>query len=402
MANQDPSHKSLDSVLTSSLAMSQCVRARMLLYYPGASFNLQIGIAAYRLFSILNSLSGNNQRAFADRILGKEGLMPGKQIGDLANALRLVAENGLDVTSKISCRLAHPRAVTIALMGDVGALFTDTGATTGVTRSPNDTDKLRLDLREILSEQGLSPPTLDVIRRVKDTGGTKKVGPSKSKERTREENKPKRTGIHDYGATADEWMRIPESIRIGSASWQLALISSDFVRLSREPLVGHMSASPSEILQCWDMLCGWEGDKQYTKPSIKKTQLNNGRFRFGIEHSDARHARAAGAVAMLQGVGFHSSLECLEGILFYLGQDISVWYNPWKKEEPKSNRPDVGYNNTREIDGNPVLDASLIFAHGAATDLIGELLLGEANQNQTQLLQAACKQATRDFRWGLE
>jgi hypothetical protein len=386
MLKINPSTKVLSNDVTSNLAVSQCVAARMLLYYPGKNLRLQLAVAAFQLFHILNSLAGDDKKAFSDRLLGKEGLMPGKQIKDLSDALHSVAEDGLDSDFPARPALGHSRAVVLTLMGDIGALYTDTGATTGTVSAKPAKDKLRKNMGEILDQRGLSLASKDDLGRIAKTGGTKKVGPGKSLERGREEIWPNRSGIHDRGGVADNWMKIGKQDRIGSALWQLAVISSDLVNMSTEPIVGHMSASPSEILFCWDMLCGWESSKQYTKPNIE-TDKNKRLF---IVNSEARHARAAGACAMLQGVGFHSSLECLEGTLFYLGQDISEYYNPWANGNTQ-NLPNVGYNNTRVLEGATVLDAALLFTHGAATDLICELLFDEMDQEKTAFWRGAFK-----------
>lgn len=64
-----------------------------------------------------------------------------------------------------------------------------------------------------------------------------------------------------------------------------------------------------------------------------------------------RYARAAGASAFLVGLGYHSAVEVLEGILVYTGQSI----------------------RTQGTLSSLQRDSAHLFGHGAATDLMTEL-----------------------------
>lgn len=120
-----------------------------------------------------------------------------------------------------------------------------------------------------------------------------------------------------------------------------------------------MSGSPAEILQTWDMLCGLTGEEQYVG-ALTRSSARQEREKFFHPMSDftsveqaQRYARAAGASAFLVGLGYHSTVEVLEGILVYTGQNI----------------------RTEGTLSQSQRDAAHLFGHGAATDLITELFI---------------------------
>ena len=90
---------------------------------------------------------------------------------------------------------------------------------------------------------------------------------------------------------------------------------------------------------------------------------------------------------MLIGVGFHSALECLQGTLYYLGQNVSEFYEQLAKEK------------ARKSQGIPVKDAVLLFAHGAATDLLFEIFMDETDSSSRSRYRAPESVARRNS-WG--
>lgn len=305
----DPSLRSNEDGSTRELALSQTMNARNMLYHPGEVLKDELRTAAGTLALFYRQRNAEERIAMGARLFGSEGLLPKQGPDDLQRALdRVGAKNGS----------ATDRAVVIALMGDIGALFASTGATTGVEgRTPEQSAALRTLIMRMfnVSEN-------DVLR-VQRTGGSEAVGPRKAAERSRPDpqNKPPRTGIHDLGDQADELLKIPLDQRLPHSSWAVAHLAFDRVADTEEPLVGHMSGSPAEILQVWDMLRGVESSRQFFLPEGKTVHD------LPPEERDARLARAAGASGFLVALGYHSAVEVIEGTLLYTGQRIGdlVW-----------------------------------------------------------------------------
>lgn len=340
---------------TQALALQQTMDARAALYHPGPALRQEIGLAAGTLKTLIGKLDEPLQAALGGRILGSEGLLPNEKPAALLATLERVAGG---THSEPGSASAKDRAVVIALMGDIGALYADTGATTGVEgRSMEQAASLRTQLGAEMKKMGLVPTDDAIVKRVQDVGGSGAVGPTKKQERTRPENdRPPRTGIHNLGHQADEQLGIPADQRLPRSRWDVAHIRSDRVLDTTEPLVGHMSGSPAEILQVWDMLRGVKGPQQYvgvldahqkllaqgSAPAMPMAGLRS-------QEQEERLARVAGADAFLVGLGYHSAVEVMEGTLAYTGQDV---------------REAVGARQ----------DATHLFGHGAASSLVGELL----------------------------
>ena len=324
----DPAQKSETNQATRELAVIQTTGARKMLENPTQEFRDEIGKAADNLYDLYKDLSDEMQKAMGARLFGSEGLMAGKEPKDLLNLLERVRR-----TKRASAR---DRSATIALMGDIGALYADTGATTGVQgRTAEQAENLRRELSKLIEQRGLTPPTQRLVRSVQSIGGSKAVGPMKSQERSRPPGeKPSRTGIHDTGREVDS--DYIGSQTLSTSQWDVAHINRNRVEETTEPLVGHMSGSPAEILQVWDLLRGETARQQYktgTKDRIKQPRM----------------ARPAGAAAFLIGQGYHSAVEVIEGILSYTGQYLRT------------------VRGQRE-------DAGQYFGGGAATDLILDML----------------------------
>ncbi len=339
----DPSTKSRTNEATKALALRQTAAARKMLDSPGDALKKELSGAAGRLHGIASRLSEANQKTLSTRILGDEGLMAGEKFGTLLEALDRVAKDPTDGNAT-----GADRQAVIALMGDIGALYADTGATTGVQGRTQDAAS---NLRDALDrELGVSRKAVADSQAL---GGSKTVGPKKKQERTRPKAEHElRTGIHNTGEAIDESIGIHEDEALPTARWDTAHISKGRVFTTTEPLVGHMSGSPAEILQVWDTLAGVRPDRQYTG-TMKAQQASGGTLPMGQytkPEQDARYARAAGAAGMLVGSGYHSAVEVLEGVLAYTGQSL------------------------RGALARPEQDAGHVFGHGAATDLIGEML----------------------------
>ena len=324
----DPSMRSECCGDTRQLALVQTISARQALYQPSDILKSELSQAAGKLHQTYGALEGVDQQALGARLFGSEGLITGQTPNDLLQILKRVDECP-DYAS------GHDRAVVIAMMGDIGALFAATGATTGTDRNEDASARLRESLRGALAVAGLIPPTEESSGRVQQEGGSNAVGPDKKTERSRPSAEHiDRTGIHNLGEEADEALGVPFEDRISTSRWDVAYIDFDRVADAVEPLVGHMSGSPAEILQTWDMLRGNQLEYQFLTSYQQEQQL----------------ARAAGASAFLVGLGYHSAVEVLEGTLRYTGQSI---------------RHDG-------ILGAGQNDAGHLFGHGAATDLMSE------------------------------
>jgi hypothetical protein len=347
----DPALLSNESKETARLALLQTFDARNLLYVPGHALKEELGEAAYTLHSLIMELGPDDQQALGARLFGKEGLLSGENPSVLLGALARVRDD-YQLPGKSNNTTGLDRTVVIALMGDIGALYADTGATTGVEgRSQMQADTLRENLRNLIEKYGLSGPTYKVIRDVQRAGGSSVVGPLKKEERTRPPAElTLRSGIHNAGEKADIQLNIALNQRIPGAKWDVAHISKNRVVATTEPLVGHMSGSPAEILQVWDMLRG-DGHEMQFLGALNKRDPNHWDplINVSLERQDQQLARVAGTAAFLVGLGYHSAVEIAEGVFTYMGQ------------------------NLRAALGDPKEDAGHLLGHGAATSLMSEL-----------------------------
>jgi hypothetical protein len=372
----DPAVSSQDDSETLELALSQTVSARACLYWPSGELAHELGTAAKGFEGFLEFLQTQKDGdaliiGLCARLLGPEGLDPqeffekgkvddphvlaGLCLKTLGKHLSNVAKEG------DGPELGHSRAVTIALLGDVGAFMAATGATTGTDRSPEVSRGLKTAFATYaLALEGKDADEIGFqlieksVARCKELGGGEVVGPTKSKERKRvpgEEPIP-RTGIHDCGKDADELLgRFEKEGHLVPTKWASARLNEERVRVTGEPLAGHMSASPSEILWTWDVLAG---------RGLRSAYI--GTDRRGEPHSPAR---AAGACAFLVGCGYHSALEVLHGTMNYVGQKPE----PVVLKEAAEMRKD----QEEEVESLHV-DAGAIFHSGAATSLVDELM----------------------------
>ncbi|WCN11940.1 hypothetical protein GV054_02350 [Marinomonas mediterranea] len=342
----DPATRSRADSKTEALALEQTQAARNLFYNPGPIAEQQLGMAANQLGELMDMMPNDEMRgAISARLIGNEGLMKGQSIQDVRSALSRVTQ-GAEAS-------ANDRGATVELMGGIGALFADTGATTGMqSRSQSQSEKLRDFLADhipLLSDSN--------ITEMKELGDSKVTGPLKSQQRKRPSpDAVPRFGMHDLGAQADKNLGIAPKNALGSVSWQLATIDKNKVASTAEPLSGHMSGSPSEALATFDALLGNQNEKPYVKahtqtrseaaenPSYVQKQAFHSQ-----DEADVKSARAAWATGYLVATGFHSSVEVAESALKYSGQ------NP---------RPEA-YSGTS--------DAADWLGDGAATAMIKEL-----------------------------
>ncbi|MBD8773599.1 hypothetical protein IFR08_07425 [Pseudomonas fluorescens] len=233
-------------------------------------------------------------------------------------------------------------------MGDIGGFYTTPG---------NADQGLMTALNRQLQAQGLEVPDAAAVQRMREQGGSAVVGPDKRAERkVRPFNSPAdipfRAGVHNSGLEADKALNVPASERIPDNRWAVFDIGTARIKETTEPLVGHMSASPVEILQAWDMLRGVSASDQYVgalpgQDSSRLTPMSD----LTPAEQDQRYARAAGAGAFLVGLGYHSAVEVLEGTLVYTGQSI---------------RGEGTLDPSQR-------DSAHVFGHGAATELMSEL-----------------------------
>ncbi|ARB93984.1 hypothetical protein [Legionella longbeachae] len=373
----DPSiSSSKDDSETLSLALRQTISARASLYWPSKELRDELGLAAKGLMGYLDFLKTQKDGdmlviGLCARLLGPEGLDPQEfflEVIDkkgiveeperLAELCRHTLEGHLLAVEDghEGPELGHSRAVTIALLGDVGAFTTHSAPATGTVR----TKEVHRRLKESFSDyalqlEGKSSEDRHLVdestKRARKIGGGEVVGPTKGPERKRvEEESIPRTGIHDCGKDVDELLgRFEKEGHLVPTKWSSARLHERRVETIQEPLAGHMSASPSEILWTWDVLAGRGLDSAYTGNSSKETDFFSS-------------ARAAGTCAFLVGCGYHSALEVLHGTMLYVGQD------------PQYVLPEAVEMNEKETGIKEPLDVGILFHSGAATSLVEDLL----------------------------
>lgn len=373
------------------LAAEQTIAGRELLYYPDIEVRNQLKCAALELRIFTNSLPPPVHAALLSRICGDDGLM---KVGAYSqNYLTLVKkynkspspEGLLQITiaaeqavidcanlesqtfddvigAKAGPKYAMSRVRILALLGDLGALMTSTGATTGTEQVPAHRYALAAcfythicGLPEYRKAMVTQKQIDDSAQAAKKAGGSDTVGPQKKAQRKNDPNiREARTGILNMGKSVDKALKIDERFRIVPSEWMVAHIldtrwtgGKEWEKGLTEPLAGHMSASPSEILHTWDML---------SQRPLKECYVGK-QGSMAARNDDALCARAAAASAFLIGTGFHSALECVDGTMTYLGQSL---------------RTIIG-----QIDQQG--DAGYVMYAGAATALMSELLSSFTN-----------------------
>ncbi|WP_339560373.1 hypothetical protein [Pseudomonas sp. EA_65y_Pfl1_P113] len=332
---------------TKTLALKQTASARGVLYHPADVLIKELGAAAKLLHKVVSNLSPEHQKTLGAHLLGEGRLLEGGTTADLLAALqRVSAPELLPAGVEVS---ATDRAVVIALMGDIGGFY---------TTPANASVEMMTALNDQLEAHGVQIPSPASVQAMRDTGGSTAVGPDKRAERkVRSFESPKhipfRAGVHNTGSVADELLNIDAAKRIPANRWAVFDISTPRIKETTEPFVGHMSASPAEILQTWDMLRGVKAKDQYVGALRGHPIRPEGGESPGLmsAQQEQRYARAAGASAFLVGLGYHSAVEVLEGTLVYTGQSI---------------RNKGTLSPTQQ-------DSAHVFGHGAATDLMSEL-----------------------------
>lgn len=282
--------ESFKSFSTHEMALKQTKAARALLYYPNHIVLEQLTKAASNLAAVFERLSPDNKDKLVSHLNGESRLVPGERPEKIIERLRAVGSEGPENALNI--------AVAIALMGDIGGYF---------TTPHNASISLMSELKNGINDLGLSIPDDNKIQSLKTKGGSQSVGPTKKNERELAQAvNYSVSGIHNTGDEADNLLNINKDIRLPKQKWARFNLNSERLKNISEPLVGHMSASPFEILQSWDMLVGEKSEKQCNQ---------------SVDDVDAV-ARAAATSAFLIGLGFHSAVEVSEGIFKYLGKDF--------------------------------------------------------------------------------
>ena len=197
LTNGDPDEAEVPfSKETKDLALAQTEAARKLLYFPNQLVTDEISGAAGVLGKVYKDLltkevpkiewdtnceikkQGSEEKDerkcfrswMGTRLLGSQGLLNGKTPEDLDQMLhRLNKKTGT----------ARDRSAFVALLGDLGALWADTGATTGLGggRSPKDNKEMRKILAKFLKQYGCEAPSQATVDRVQHYGGSGAVGP---------------------------------------------------------------------------------------------------------------------------------------------------------------------------------------------------------------------------------
>lgn len=331
-------------------ALAQTVAARGLLHAPNLVLEAEMSAAANTLQQVLKGLDAHARNALCAHLTAPGRLLSGQQAGSVCQAVERVAQG----SSARSCAsAATDRAVLIALMGDIGGIF---------TTPRNASESLHQKLRQSLLEAGLHVPCEVAIDELRRAGGAAAVGPRKHLERSiiplpEGKSRPSRAGVGNTGDAADTVLGIPSNARIPPNRWVEFRIDPQRLTDLNEPMVGHMSASPAEILQAWDMLRGEPVALQYLYSGLgpqADAMDQHGQALAAVIDPVVRRtrlARAAGSAAFLLGLGYHSAVEVIEGILFYTGQTLR-----------------------QGALANSMEDATDIFGQGAATELVIELL----------------------------
>ncbi len=384
---------------TTSLALLQTMFARSVLYFPKPIIAHELARAAIGLQKLWNILENIQKLALVTRVFGTDGFLPqenmiaerqkltintgerdvnGKEISTTANLdiLGVEAINTMVVQASsilipllervASCQCtAHHRAVVIALLGDVGAVLSLTGATTGTPRSLEDSKALQ---SAVILATNLMHPELQITNipsysaHVKEVAGSEAIAPYKKRDRSRIHSTEPRTGIFNTGKIADSLLGVKHNT-LPTTIWELGLINTSRLQTHLEPYAGHMSCSPSEILVAWELLAGGSSDRLSLSPCVPSPLIGNTRVVPGLDFSNHEFlhiaSRSSAAAAFLVAGGFHSVLEVLSNILTYQGQDSRI--------------------ATQEF---LYKDASDIFGQGAATYLITEMFgSGIAQEN---------------------
>lgn len=349
----NPAGRTAQDDFVRGLALGQTLAARNLLYHPGAALRQEMGKAASALVGILVQLTDSELKRIGNRDFSPGGLLSGKSSAALRETLERLTQ---DASSEESRASATDRCVLVVLMTNIAAFYRDAHKFTKLSTSILSDRSLRNRLSKIIKEAGLSPLSDDVVKRVSKSLAVRgEVEVKKRAERKRSDAASPIVGIHNLGIEADEKLGIPKAERIPTLNYPLWHIDAARVSDTTEPLVAHMSGCPGEVLMVWDMLCGQNAEDIYTgvldpHPSASEANLNRVQ---PMEHltkqeKEARLARAAGACAMLIGIGHHSAVEVISDALTYTGQDIR-----------------------RVL--NRIQDAADLFGESAATDLISEL-----------------------------
>jgi hypothetical protein len=350
LAHGDPAMQSARVTKTADLALSQTLESRRLLYKPGDVLINELGSAASALYKVVDSLSDASQKELCAHLLGDGRLLGGGGVAEVLAALQRVSATSLSSTEVAS---AVDRAAVMSLMGDIGGFY---------TTPANVSEQLMLELNDGFVRLNLDVPTSQEIEHVKKLSGSASVGPDKRIERKVRQFEssseiPFRAGVHNKGVEADELLGVSAEHRIPESRWALFDIKRTRLQEAEEPFVGHMSASPGEILLVWDLLRGEKGKDQFSKFFPLSSTLSTDDMRRKVmddltpNEQSQRYARAAGTGALLVGLGYHSAAEVLEGILVYTGQNIR--------------QEGVLLSSQR--------DAGHLFGNGAATDLMVEL-----------------------------
>jgi len=376
--------------LSTTLSLLQTLFARALLYYPKPFILNEFSRAATGLQKIWFNLDSEERLGFVTRLFGVSGFLPQKKMilqrrkllkssidkqsqenivevadikelgNDLINQLNSDTDKILLPifyrVIKQNCS-AHDRAVIIALLGDIGALF-DLGGASGTDRSLSDTKKLRraifFSTKPLhIDESSWENIIMKYFLEIKSISGSKALAPFKKDQRGFKKSDESRTGVHNLGSVADSLLNVTAE-RLVPTVWDINLISEMRISPDKEPFVGHMSGSPFEIFIAWELLSGGSSDIP-TFSFWKPTFFGKSKSVPGLDFSQPEHShirsRSSATTSFLIASGFHSAVEVLSSILVYHGQDSREFMK-------------------RTLDK----DAANVFGNGAATDLICEML----------------------------
>lgn len=337
---------------TVELAHIQTALARNLYYHPGDGAKDELSLVAGKLRDGLKTLELPTQMALGDRLFGQEGLLSrgeGPQRKDDATCAKELDDLLARVESQDKAS-AHDRVVTVAMLGDIGAMFTENTATTGL--SGGRTPEQILQIKEAFAFNQKFADKVKVI------AGSSVLGPDKKTDRTRSDDNVARTGIFGTGEEVDKTLLNAGDAAIKPSSWAVGMIKEASVMRTTEPWAGHISGSPPEILLAWESLLHKDqGIQPFVHAADQPGSLSEPEIAM-------RNSRSALAHGFFPATGYHSAMEVMESALLYSGQTT--------RQLNEDNAGKKVAAPTLEIDGQS-RDTSRVFGRGAATTLIGDL-----------------------------
>ena len=376
------SNKLVTDPKTKALSLIQATAAKVLLHRPSSAVLEELRLVAGTLLNFLKVLSNELSTA----LISKDGVIDKK---DTYCAARRVATDSNNTTVTDFC-------VIFDLLRLIGALLLCTPdiVPPGMILHEDIANQLRECIN--MFTRGMTP---EQVHKNQCLGGSSILGPSKKPKkvgllegsrvlgpsnkptiynvyiinndwaRIREFDKMNTIdGLHNNGIKDNKIANIPPTNTLPAVTSPLLIMGTSKVERTTEPLVSHISGSPTESLTAWDALMGDHRPYTHCADETQEKVWQKTSYHDNDATSRKKSARLAAITAYNLATGFHSSAEVLESILNYTGQNAR--FTDSQSKEPPSQK-------YRMIKGE--LDAPDNFGEGAATALILELLKHHTN-----------------------